>query len=255
METLACIKRVPDTGAEIILTDDKQDVDTKSLGYTISPHEECAIEEAVQVVEDEGGTSTVLSLGVPDTTEQVYEAIARGTDEGILLETDGEEEWGPKATASALADAIEEVSGDELAFDLLFFGNESADNANFQVGVRVANRLDLPIVTGVKDFEVDGDVAIAKRDIPGGSEVFEVETPAVITVKEGLNTPRYPSMRSRMQAKKQEIEFLEPTRVEEGLQMIELEVPEKEEGRAEMLGEGPEAVDDAVAVMKDLEVL
>ena len=254
METLACIKRVPDTGAEIPLTEDKQEVDTKTLGYTLSPHEECAIEAAVQVVEETDGDSTVMSLGPEDTTEQVYEGIARGADGGVLLESD-DLDWGPKATANALAEAIEEVSDDELAFDLLFFGNESADSANFQVGIRVAQQLDLPVVTGVKDFEIDGDTAIAKRDVPGGSEVFEVDTPAVITVKEGLNTPRYPSMRSRMQAKKQEIDRIEPTKIEEGLKMVELEVPEKEEGEAEVLGEGPEAADAAVEVMKELEVL
>lgn len=256
METLACIKRVPDTGAEIILTEDKQDVDASTLGYTISPHEECAIEEAVQVVEDEGGNATVMSLGPDDATEQIYEGIARGADGGVLLETDPDgDEWGPKATADALADAIRDLSeGDELAYDVLFFGNESADHANYQVGIAVANELDLPVVTGVKDFEVDGDTLVAKRDIPGGSEVFEVPTPAVITVKEGLNTPRYPSMRSRMQAKKQEIERLEPSRIEEGLKKVELEVPEKEEGEAEILGEGPEAAEAAVEMMEELEV-
>jgi electron transfer flavoprotein beta subunit len=251
METLACIKRVADTGAEIVLTEDKQSVDGSAVGYTMGPHEECAVEEAVQVVEEEGGTSTVLSLGPEETEEQLYEGIGRGADEGVLLEADGED-WGPESTARAIADAIEEDLQD---FDLLFFGNESGDNANFQVGIRVAHQLDLPVVTGAKDFDLDGDTAIVKRDVPGGSEVFEVSTPAVVTVKEGLNTPRYPSMRSRMQAKKQEIETIEPTAIEDGLQMQELETPEAEDEEAEVLGEGPEAVDEAVEVMKELEVL
>lgn len=254
MDTLACIKRVPDTGAEIVLTEDQQSVDASAVGYTMGPHEECAIEEAVQVVEEEGGTSTVLTVGSEDTTDQLYEGIGRGADEGVLAETDGGD-WGPESTATAIADAVEELSDGEVGFDLLFFGNESGDNANYQVGIRVAHLLDLPVVTGVKDFEVDGDTAIAKRDIPGGSEVFEVETPAVVTVKEGLNTPRYPSMRSRMQAKKQEIERLEPTETEDRLQMVELEVPERDDSEAEILGEGPEAADRAVEVMEELEVL
>ncbi len=249
METLACIKRVADTGAEIVLTEDKQSVDASAVGYTMGPHEECAIEEAVQAVEEEGGTSTVLSLGPEDVEDQIYEGIGRGADEGILLETAGEE-WGPESTATAIADAVEERD-----FDLLFFGNESGDNANYQVGIRVAHQLGLPAVTGIKDFEVDGDTAIAKRDVPGGSEVFEVDMPAVITVKEGLNTPRYPSMRSRMQAKKQEIETIDPTETEDRLQMQELETPETAEDEAEVLGEGPEAVDNAVEVLEELEVL
>ncbi|MBS3759934.1 electron transfer flavoprotein subunit beta/FixA family protein [Halodesulfurarchaeum sp.] len=249
METLACIKRVADTGAEIVLTEDKQSVDASAVGYTMGPHEECAIEEAVQVVEEEGGTSTVLSLGPEDVEDQIYEGIGRGADEGIIMETDGEE-WGPESTATAIADGVEERD-----FDLLFFGNESGDNANYQVGIRVAHQLDLPVVTGIKDFDVDGDTAIAKRDVPGGSEVFEVDTPAVITVKEGLNTPRYPSMRSRMQAKKQELEVLDPKDTEDRLQMQELETPEAEDSEAEVLGEGPEAVDNAVEVLEEMEVL
>ncbi|MFB6086193.1 MAG: electron transfer flavoprotein beta subunit/FixA family protein [Halodesulfurarchaeum sp.] len=249
METLACIKRVADTGAEIVLTDDKQSVDASAVGYTMGPHEECAIEEAVQTVEEEGGTSTVLSLGPEDVEDQIYEGIGRGADEGIILETDGGE-WGPESTATAIADAVE-----DREFDLLFFGNESGDNANYQVGIRVAHQLGLPVVTGIKDFEVDGETAIAKRDVPGGSEVFEVDIPAVITVKEGLNTPRYPSMRSRMQAKKTELEVIEPKETEDGLQMQELETPEAEDEEAEVLGEGPEAVDRAVEVLEELEVL
>ena len=244
METLACIKRVADTGAEIVLTEDKQSVDGSAVGYTMGPHEECAVEEAVQVVEEEGGNSTVLSLGPEETEEQIYEGIGRGADDGVLLETDGED-WGPESTATAIADAVE---ADLEEFDLLFFGNESGDNANFQVGIRVAHQLDLPVVTGAKDFELDGET-------PGGSEVFEVDLPAVVTVKEGLNTPRYPSMRSRMQAKKQEIETIDPTETEDRLQMQELITPEAEDSEAEVLGEGPEAVDDAIEVMEELEVL
>ncbi|MEF8773277.1 MAG: electron transfer flavoprotein subunit beta/FixA family protein [Halobacteriales archaeon] len=255
MDTLACVKRVADTGAEIILTDDRQDVDASMVGYTMGPHEECAVEEAVRTVEEEGGTSTVLSLGPEGTDDIIYEAIGRGADEGVYLETDGDEEWGPKATADAVANAIGEVSEGELDFDVLFFGNESGDNANYQVGIRVAEALDLPVVTGIKEFDVEGDTVVAKQEVPGGSKVFEVETPAVVTVKEGLNTPRYPSMRSQMRAKQQELERIEPEKPGEGLQMVELEVPESDDSEAEILGEGPEAVDEAVEVMQELEVL
>ncbi|MFW5965397.1 MAG: electron transfer flavoprotein subunit beta/FixA family protein [Halodesulfurarchaeum sp.] len=251
MKTLACIKRVPDTGAEIVLTEDKQSVDASAVGYTMGPHEECAIEQAVQVVEDEGGESTVLTLGPQDTDEQIYEGIGRGADEGAMLETDGEE-WGPEAIANAITEAVEGELGD---FDLLFFGDESGDNANHQVGIRVAHQLGLPVVTGAKDFELEGETATVKRDVPGGSEVFEVDLPAVVTVKEGLNTPRYPSMRSRMQAKKQEIQTIEPADSEDRLQMVELETPERDESEAEVLGEGPEAVESAVEVLEELEVI
>jgi electron transfer flavoprotein beta subunit len=251
MEILTAIKRVPETGAKVVLTADKQSIDASSLGFTFSPHEECAVEESVQLVEKHGGTVTVLTLGESDAIEQVREAIAMGADDGILLETD-DEEWGPAATAKAVADAVE---GSDTDFDLLLFGNESADAANHQVGVRVAEELGLPCVTGIKDFEVDGNTAVAKREIPGGSEVYEIDLPAVVTVKEGLNEPRYPSMRAKMQARKASVEQNAPEPHEDGLELLELEVPETDDSPAEILGESPDAADNVVDVLEDLEVV
>ncbi|MEA5386724.1 electron transfer flavoprotein subunit beta/FixA family protein [Haloarculaceae archaeon H-GB2-1] len=251
MEVLTAIKRVPDTGAKIVLTDDQMDIDTSSLGFTFSPHEECGVEEAVQLVEENDGNVTALTLGSEDATEQLRSAIAMGADDGILLETDGEE-WGPVETAKAIAGAVEDSDND---FDILFFGNESADAANHQVGVRVAEELGLPCVTGIKEFDVEDGTAVAEREIPGGSEVYEIELPAVVTVKEGLNEPRYPSMRAKMQARKAEVEHVEPEKAEGGLELVELEVPESDDSTAEILGESADAADDVVEVLEELEVL
>ncbi|MEA5406127.1 electron transfer flavoprotein subunit beta/FixA family protein [Haloarculaceae archaeon H-GB2-1] len=251
MEVLTAIKRVPDTGAKIVLTDDQMDIDTSSLGFTFSPHEECGVEEAVQLVEENDGNVTALTLGSEDATEQLRSAIAMGADDGILLETDGEE-WGPVETAKAIAGAVEDSDND---FDILFFGNESADAANHQVGVRVAEELGLPSVTGIKEFDVEDGTAVAEREIPGGSEVYEIELPAVVTVKEGLNEPRYPSMRAKMQARKAEVEHVEPEKAEGGLELVELEVPESDDSTAEILGESADAADDVVEVLEELEVL
>ncbi|MFB6092715.1 MAG: electron transfer flavoprotein beta subunit/FixA family protein [Haloquadratum sp.] len=251
MEILTAIKRVPETGAKVTLTDDNRAIDTSSLGFTISPHEECAVEEGVQLVEDHGGNVTVLTLGPSDATEQLRSAIAMGADDGLLLETDGDE-WGPAATAKAIASAVE---ARDTAFDLLFFGNESADAANHQVGVRVAEELGRPCVTGIKDFTVEDGTAVAKRDIPGGSEVYELDLPAVVTVKEGLNEPRYPSMRAKMQARKASVETVEPEPHDEGLELVELEVPETDDSPAEILGESPDAAEEVVDVLEELEVV
>lgn len=252
MNALVCIKRVPETGAKIVLTHDKQSIDTSSLGFTISPHEECAIEEAVQLAEETGGTATALTLGSPEADEQLRTGIAMGADEAIHLETGGEE-WGPRATATAIADGIE--SADE-EFDLLLFGNESADQANYQVGVRVAHELGLPVVTGIKDVEMDGDTVVAEREISGGSEIYELPTPAALTVKEGLNSPRYPSMRSKMQARSAEVAASTPERSDaNSVTMNELETPDRDDSPAEILGESADAAGDVVSVLEELEVL
>jgi len=259
MDVLTCIKRVPDTGAKIVLTDDQLSVDTSNLGFTMSPHEECAIEEAVQQVEEHGGSATVMTLGEEESAEQLRTGIAMEADEGVLLETDGGE-WRPRATAGAIADAVRADSGDGLAYDLLLFGNESADAANYQVGARVANELDIPCVAGIKTLDVEDGVATARREVTGGEEVYEVELPAVVTVKEGINAPRYASMRAKMQARRAELDRREPDpadyRYEGAVEMVRLESPEEDDSSAEILGEGPEAVPEVMRVLKDeVEVL
>ncbi|MFC6941636.1 electron transfer flavoprotein subunit beta/FixA family protein [Salinirubellus sp. GCM10025818] len=256
MDVLACLKRVPETGAKIVLTDDEMGIDTTNLGFTMSPHEECAVEEAVQQVEAHGGSATAVTLGPEEATEQLRTALAMKCDEATLLETDGEE-WGPRGTASAIAAAIEERGGAE-AFDLLLFGNESADQANYQVGVRVARELGVPCVTGIKDLDVEGETATAKREVSGGEEVYELDLPAVVTVKEGINEPRYASMRAKMQARRQEVEHVAPEREDHRgtFEKVRLEAPEGDEGDAEVLGEGPDAVPAVVEMLReDVEVL
>jgi len=251
MDVLACIKRVPDTGAKIVLTDDQQDIDASNLGFTMSPHEECAIEEAIQLVEEHDGTSTVLTLGPEEATEQLRTGLAMQVDEATLLQTEGEE-WSPRATANAIADAVRGENGD-VDHDLLLFGNESADTANYQVGVRVARELGLPCVAGIKTLDVEDGTAVARREISGGEEVYEVDLPAVVTVKEGINEPRYASMRAKMQARRQEVPARTPDHREGpgSFAKIRLEAPEEDDSEAEILGEGADAVPNVVEVLRD----
>ncbi|AFZ74060.1 electron transfer flavoprotein subunit beta/FixA family protein [Natronobacterium gregoryi] len=256
MNVLSCIKRVPNTGAKIVLTEDRQRIDTSNLGFTMSPHEECAIEEAIQLIEDHGGTAHVLTLGPEEADEQLRTGLAMQADEATLLETDGEE-WSPRETADAIANAIQELE-DDGAFDLLLFGNESADAGNYQVGVRVARTLGLPCVTGIKSLDVEDGTAIAKREVAGGEEVYEIDLPAVVAVKEGINEPRYASMRAKMQARKQEVPRLEPegTAGAGTFEKVRLEAPETDDSEAEILGDSPDAVPNVVDVLEEeVEVL
>ncbi|PSQ33910.1 electron transfer flavoprotein subunit beta [Halobacteriales archaeon SW_12_69_24] len=254
MDVLTCIKRVPDTGSKIVLTDDQQSIDTSNLGFTMSPHEECAIEEAVQLIEAHGGTARVLTLGPPEADEQLRTGLAMTADEATLLETDGAE-WGPRSTATAIAEAARAA---EEAFDLLLFGNESADAANYQVPIRVADRLGLPCVAGIKSLDVEDGTAIAGREVSGGEEIYEIDLPAVITVKEGINEPRYASMRAKMSARRQEVDRGEPD-AESGpgrFRTLRLEAPSDEDSAAELLGEGPEAVPNVIEVLdEEVEVI
>ena len=208
MNILVCVKRVPQTGGRIVLTQDGQAIDTRFLGATVSPHEECGVEEAVRIVEKEGGSSTVLTLGGAESEEQLRDAMAIGIDRAILLETQGGE-WDPVSTAGAIAESIERDEAANGEFDLILVGNEAADTGDFQVGVRIAVALGRPIINGIKEvwFSDDKQTAYARREAPtGGWETYELPLPAILGVKEGLNLPRYPSVPGRLRAKKKDVE-------------------------------------------------
>src|SRR5690349_4639569 len=105
MDILVCVKRVPATGGKITLTPDGREIDTSYASFTVSPHEECAVEEALRLVAAHGGSTTVLTLGPLVASEQLRDAMAMGIERAILLETDGRE-WDAGETARAIVEAI-----------------------------------------------------------------------------------------------------------------------------------------------------
>ena len=248
MNVIVCVKRVPETGARITLTGDAQAIDTSLLGFTISPHEECAVEEALRIVGEHGGSTTVLTLGPPDAAEQLQNAMAMGVQNAVLLETDGSD-WNAEATAAALAEAIR---AQPEPFDVLLFGNEAADTGDYQVGVRVAHALGLPCVTGIKGIAIEDGKLTARREAGGGWEIFELPLPAVVTVKEGINLPRYPSLPGRLRAKRTPIARIEPQPRASALETIRLVVPPEQETHVEIIDGGAEAAPRVVEVLREL---
>jgi electron transfer flavoprotein beta subunit len=245
MRILVCVKRVPLTGGKMVLTADEQALETRHLGFTISPHEECGAEEAVRLVEQHGGEVTVLTLGPPEAEDQIREALAIGADRGVLLATDGEE-WDAQATAAAIA-------AEAADFDLVVFGNESADTGNFQVGIRVAHALGRPVVTGLKGLAVEGGRLRCEQEVAGGRDVYTVPLPAVVTVLEGINLPRYPSVPAKLRARQKPVETRSPERPEPRLERLRLVVPPGGK-QAEVLGEGAGAAPAVVEKMREIGV-
>jgi electron transfer flavoprotein beta subunit len=248
MNILVCVKRVPLTGGRMVLTPDEQAIETRHLGFTISPHEECGVEEAVRLTEAHGGEVTVLTLGPPEAEEQIRETLAMGAHRGILLSTDGEE-WDPQATAAAIVASAE--AGD---YDLIIFGNESADAGNYQVAIRVAHALGRPIVTGLKGLSIEDGHARCEQEATGGRDVYRVPLPAVVSVLEGINLPRYPSVPAKLRARQKPIERSTPERPQARLEKVRLLIPPGQGKRAEILGRGPDAAPAVVDVMRELGV-
>ncbi|MCR4404221.1 MAG: electron transfer flavoprotein subunit beta/FixA family protein [Candidatus Acetothermia bacterium] len=237
MKIVVCLKRVLDTQERVEIAPDGKRLVSTGLDYVMNTHDECAVEEAIRIKEAKGGQVTVLSLGPSGATETIREAIAMGADEGLLLEAEGDEEaWGPKSTASALAEALK-----GLEFDLVFFGLESGDGSHHQVGLAVAEALGLPAVDGVKKIDFQDGKIVVRRAVELGEEVFELEPPAVLTLVDGMNRPRHPSLRGIMLAKRKEIKTIKVAPREEPLRLIQLRKPPERAG-GEILGEGKGAI-------------
>jgi electron transfer flavoprotein beta subunit len=254
MKILVCVKRVPAPGARINIAADGLAVDTAFLGFTMSPHEECAVEEAVQLVEKHGGEATVLTLGPAEADEQLRYAASLGVAKAVLLPITGPD-WDPQRTAAAIATAIGDIESVDGPFDLILFGNESADSGGFQVGIRVAHALGRPIVNGIKGIAVEGDMLRARRDADVGVEVYEVPMPAVLGVKEGINLPRYPTLKGRLASKKVDVVNVAPQAEPGGQQMIRLMPAAELVSATVILGNGPEAAAAVVDMLEEIGVL
>jgi electron transfer flavoprotein beta subunit len=171
----------------------------------------------------------------------------------VHLVTDGEE-WDPQATAGAIVAAIRDEEASGGGFDLIVFGNESADAGNYQVGIRVAYALGRPIATGLKGLSLyDGGVR-CEQEVPGGRDIYELPLPAVVSVLEGINLPRYPSVPAKLRARSKPVESSSPERPAPRLERLRLVVPPGQGKQAEILGNGPDAAPRVVEVMRDIGV-
>lgn len=254
MRVLVCVKRVPAPGAKINITADGLRVDATYLAFTTSPHEECAVEEAVRLVEAHGGESTVLTLGPRDAEEQLRYAASIGIDKCVLLPIDVDD-WDPQRTAEAIASAIEALEATDGVFDVILFGNESADAGNFQIGIRVAHKLARPMVNGIKGLEIDGQMLVARRETDAGVEVYRLSLPALLGVKEGINLPRYPTLKGRLASKKVAVAAIEPIAVPGGQQMVTLVQTAEQTSNTIVLGHGRDAVPAVVDLLGELGLL
>ena len=255
---LVCIKRVPDAAGEVALTADAQAVDARFVGFTISAHENCAVELAVRIASDAGGTATVLTLGPDDAVEQLRTALGLGCSAAVLIETDPVG-FGPADVAREIAAVVEAHAAQGRTYDLVLLGNDAADTGDFQVGIRLAYALGRPVVNGAGTVEVSreggtADTAIARVTGPDGVETYAVPVPAVVTVLEGGVEPRYPTISGRMKAKKVKIETVEPQREPTGSGRVRLLLPPAQPSAVDVLGEGPDAAKAVVDLLEKLGV-
>lgn len=200
MNVVVLIKRVPDTETRIQIKEGQ--VNTEGIAWVISPYDEYAIEEALRLVEKYTGKVTLVCLGPEDAKEVIRKGLALGADEAVHLNDPAFLNGDASTTAKVLAAALK-----KMEFDLILAGKQAVDEDNAQVGMRVAEWLDLPHVNAVIKFELGDDKKTARctREVDGDRDVMETSLPAIITAQQGLNEPRYPSLKGIMGAKKKPI--------------------------------------------------
>ena len=190
MKIVVCVKQVPDTN-EVKIDEEKGTLIREGVPSIINPEDKIAIEEAVRLKEEFGGEITVISMGPPQAKDALVEAYAMGADNAVLLsdrEFAGSDTW---ATAYTLSQAIKETG----QFDLIFCGRQAIDGDTAQVGPQIAENLSIPQITYVKGVDIEDDEIIAKRQLEDGYSVIKTKLPALLTVIDGLNEPRYPSIK------------------------------------------------------------
>ena len=212
MNIIVCIKQVPDT-TEVRINPETNTLIRDGVPSIINPFDENAIEEALRIKDKTGGKVTVVTMGPPQASEALRQAIAMGVDEVVLVSDRafaGSDTW---ATSYTLSQTIKKLG----AFDIIFCGKQAIDGDTAQVGPGIAEWLGIPQVTFASKIEINGSGAKIERLLEEVNEVVECPLPAVITVVKQINEPRLPSLKGMMRAKKAEIRTMTAADIEADL--------------------------------------
>jgi electron transfer flavoprotein beta subunit len=203
MNIIVCVKQVPDTETKIKPNSDGSYIETTSIKWIMNPYDEFAVEEALKIkAANTGSTVTVVRVGAEKDTEALRTGMAMGADDSILVI--GPDHLDSYSTAKAISGAIKKAG---KSADLILAGKQAIDDDCLQVPQILAQMMGLPSVSVIVGLEQDGNKLTAKREIEGGSvEIYEVETPCVLSTNKGINTPRYASLPGIMKAKKKPME-------------------------------------------------
>lgn len=255
MHIIVPIKQVPDLVEELEINEDGTDLNRDAVKYKINEFDDHALEEALQLKAEAGGTVTVLALDGDETEKMLYTAIAKGADKGVKITGDfsGLPFSGGVAShiaAKAMANAIGSMS-----YNLILTGVQAVDDRDGQMGVLLANYLGAPHVSVVTGVKVDGNKALVHKEYSGGMMAeFEVDLPAVLGIQAARETPRYVAVsRVRQVTKEAMLDEVEAgdVAVEVGSNVRRMMKPEKG-ARAEMIEGSPEEIADKImALMKE----
>lgn len=223
MKILVCLSQVPDTTTKITFTPDQKAFNEAGVQFIINPYDELALTKALEIKEAAGsGSVTVINVGTPKTEANIRKALAVGADDAVRIDTD-------PVDAFLVATEISNFAKDK-GFDIIFTGRESIDYNGGQVGGMIAAMLDLPLVNVVTKVSFSGNTGTVERDIDGGREIVEVNTPVVLSAQKDLCEPRIPNMRGIMAARSKPLQVVAASSNEKGTIVSNYETPKPKAG-------------------------
>ncbi|PKN36101.1 MAG: electron transfer flavoprotein subunit beta [Deltaproteobacteria bacterium HGW-Deltaproteobacteria-19] len=197
---VACFKWVVDEA--YIRRTSAGELDLSSVSYKISDYDRNALEEAARMKEASGGSVLAVTVGVPESTKGVKDALSRGADQAFFIADPSFGMLGASETAAILAEVIRTRIGN---FDLVLCGEGSSDLYNQQVGIRLAERLGIPCLSFVQKLELEEGRVVAERRLEDGIERVSAPLPAVVTVLPDINIPRIPGVKDTLSASRKPV--------------------------------------------------
>ena len=219
MKLLVCISRTPDTTAKISFNDDNKVLNTDGMSYIMNPYDEWfALVRALEWKEAAGGEVVVLHVGQAEADTVIRKALAIGADKAVRVDAVARD-------ARFVAEQIAAYAKEEQ-FDAIFMGKETIDYNGNEVGAMVGELLDLPFISYANHMAVEGNTATVKREIEGGVEVVQVETPFVISAAKGLAEQRIPNMRGIMMAKRKPLDVIAAVETTGQVEVVKYQLPQ-----------------------------
>lgn len=243
MKIVVCVSLVPDSTTRVKIGASGKSIDDTGVTFIINPYDEFAVEEAVQLKEKNGGEVIAVSVGTDRSKEAIKKAFQMGADRGILLKS-GAADFDSFSVAKNLAGTIKELNP-----DVILFGKQSIDFDGSVVAGMTAELLGLPCVNVVTKLELNGNEAIAEREIEGGKEVVKTSLPAVFGAQKGLNNPRYPNLKSIMASKSKPIEE-KPFEAKSMTELTGMSLPDSK-GSGKIFTDGVQNVAELVRLLRE----
>lgn len=220
MKLLVCISKVPDTTSKINFTENNTKFDENGVNFIVNPYDEWyALVRALELKEANGGTVTILNVGLAENDAVIRKALAIGADNAVRINVAPSDSVQVASEISTYAKAE--------GYDIIFFGKETIDGNNSLVSGLAAGFLDLPFVSYASKLDLEGNTATIQRDIVGGTETVQIDTPFVISAMKGLAEQRIPNMRGIMQARTKPLTVVEPAGADDKTSIKSYEKPEE----------------------------